>query len=226
MKDYIKINRKVYDLLAEEYKLNMKDYIVSNKKLIKPFIDYLKDNFDKPRVLELGPGSGLCLSYFEKEGINTTAIDISKKLLSISKELAPKTKYILADFLEFDFGKSRFEGIFAQAVIQLFPKKDAIIVFRKIFDLLVDNGISHISTTIHEKSEEGVFEKLDYTKKIKRFRKKWTENELLEEVIKAGFSIYRKWYNSEQNKSKEWINLIIVKNSLDSASNISYKLNK
>ncbi len=211
MKEYIKTNQEVYDNLAEEYKQKMHDYVISDRRISAPFIDYLKNNFSKIRVLELGPGSGLVLSYFEKEGFKTTAIDISRKLLRVSQETAPKTRYLFGDFLAFDFGKLKLEGIFAKAFIHLFPKEDAQIVLKKIFDLLENNGAAFIATTIHEKSEEGFFEKTDYNQKMKRFRKRWVESELLEEITKIGFTIYHKDYNIEPDKEKKWVNLVVVK---------------
>ena len=209
MKDYVKVNQKVYDRLAREYNERLKDYMISDRKITAPFINYLKDKFDNATILELGPGSGLCLSYFEFEGFQTTAIDISKEILSVSKKNAPKTKYLFGDFLEYDFGTSKFEGIFAKAFIHLFPKKDALFVLRKILGLLTKNGVAFIGTTIHKKSEEGFFEKSDYKEKLKRFRKKWTEKELIEEVEKVGFKILKKAHHSEPDKNKNWINLLL-----------------
>ena len=194
MKNYVRVNQIVYDDLAKEYQQKMQEYIISDKKITAPFINYLKNHFDKIRVLELGPGSGLNLSYFENEGFDTTAIDISKEILRVSKEMAPKTNYLHEDFLEFNFSNLKFEGIFAKAFIHLFPKKDAVIALRKIFHLLEEDGIAFIATTIHENSDEGFFEKSDYNKKMKRFRKKWTETELLEEVKKVGFVVFDKSY--------------------------------
>jgi ubiquinone/menaquinone biosynthesis C-methylase UbiE len=141
MKEYIKINQRVYDALAGEYRQKLKDYIISDKKIASPFIKYLKNHFDRIKVLELGPGSGLNLSYFESEGFDTTAIDVSKEILRVSKEMSPETKYIFGDFLTFDFGKLKFEGIFAKAFVHLFTKKDAAIVLKKIFDYKIWTAI-------------------------------------------------------------------------------------
>ncbi len=211
MKEYIKSNQEVYDHLAEEYRRKMQDYVISDRKIAAPFIEYIKNHFTKAKVLELGPGSGLNLSYFEKEGFETTAIDFSREILRISQKAAPKTKYLFGDFLAYDFGKSRFEGIFAKAFIHLFPRHDASMVLEKIFDLLDDDGAAFIATTIHEKSEEGFFEKTDYNKKMKRFRKKWTESELLDEITRVGFTVYDQGYHLEHDKEKKWINLVLVK---------------
>lgn len=213
MKEYIKANQAVYDILADEYKQKMQDYLISDRKIAAPFINYLKEHFVKVRVLELGPSSGLNLNYFEKEGFKTTAIDISVEIIRVSRETAPKTKYLFGDFLAYDFGKSRFEGIFAKAFIHLFPKEDAVAALKKIIELLSPGGAVFIATTVHERSEEGYFEKTDYNKKLKRFRKRWTERELLDAVNEIGFKTLHKNYHIEPDKGKKWINLVLVKRS-------------
>lgn len=159
MKNYIKINQKVYDELAQEYKKKLKRYLISDKKIVAPFIDYLKKKFKGVGILELGPGSGLNLSYFESEGFNTTAIDFSKKIINVAMDTSPKTKFVHGEFLEHDFKNSKFEGVFAKAFIHLFQKKDAILVIKKISELLKPNGAAFIATTIHSIPEEGFFEK-------------------------------------------------------------------
>lgn len=211
MKTYIKINKNCYDELAEEYKNRLEEYKISDRKIAFPFIEYLKKEFNKIKVLELGPGSGLNLLFLEDEGFQTTGIDISNKIISFAKEVSPKTNFIQGDFLEYNFGESKFDGIFAKAFIHLFPKKDAVFVLNKIWNLLKLNGAAFIATTVHDKSEEGYFEKLDYSKKLKRFRKKWTEQELINEIDNIGFKIFNKSYNIEHNKNKKWVNLVVIK---------------
>ncbi|MBI2044360.1 class I SAM-dependent methyltransferase [Candidatus Pacearchaeota archaeon] len=209
MREYLQRNKEAYDVLAQEYADRREDYSVSDRKIVQPFIDYLRGHFDSVRVLELGPGSGLAQLYFYEQRFDSTAIDISPEILRVSRDTAPQTKYLLGDFLEFDFSQLKFEGIFAKAFIHLFPKDDALSVFRKIFDLLVDGGVAFIATTIHDKSEEGYFEKEDYSKKEKRFRRRWNEDELLQELAHIGFKLSKKWYNSEEDKSKNWVNLLV-----------------
>ena len=45
MKDYVKVNKEVYDSLAKEYKQKTKGHIISERKIASPFIDYLKKHF-------------------------------------------------------------------------------------------------------------------------------------------------------------------------------------
>jgi hypothetical protein len=93
----------------------------------------------------------------------------------------------------------------------MFPKKEALTVIQKIYKLLVPQGIFFTSTTIHEKSEEGLFEKSDYKNPLKRFRRKWTEKELITAIESAGFSIFKKTYNRELEKHKKRINVFAIK---------------
>lgn len=211
MKRYVKANQKVYDILADEYKSRLKDYVISDRKIAAPFISYLKKHFKSAKVLELGPGSGLNLSFFEKAGFVTTAIDISREILRVAEDTAPRTKYLLGDFLGYDFGRIKYDGIFAKAFIHLFPKSDAVIVLSKIAKLLVNGGAAFIATTVNEESVEGFFEKEDYQGATKRYRKKWTEDELMVSLADAGFKIINKGYHNEPDKKKKWVNLVVVK---------------
>lgn len=207
MKEYVKINKKAYDDSAEEYKSRISEYIVSDRKIAGPFINYLKNNFSKARVLELGPGSGLNLSYFENEGFETYAIDISKNIIDVARKTSPQTRFIYGDFLENDFGNLKFEGIFAKAFIHLFPKNDAISVLKKIYGSLVPSGILFVATTVHAESGEGYVGKIDYKNQPERFRKNWTEEELLHALELTGFSLVDKGYH--ENRDKKWINLVV-----------------
>lgn len=211
MKEYIKTNKLVYDQLAGEYQDRLKKFIIRDKKITAPFIDYLKQTFRKIKVLDLGPGSGLNSSYFAQAGFTTTAIDFSLKMIEVAKKNSPKTKFILGDFLEYDFKNLKFEGIFAKAFIHLFTKKDTMIVLKKINNLLVPKGVLFVATTFHQKSAQGYFAKKDYQNKLRRFRRKWTEAELILTLKDAGFKIklIKKGYDAELDK--KWINILAIK---------------
>jgi ubiquinone/menaquinone biosynthesis C-methylase UbiE len=213
MEDYLKINEAAYDETAEEYRKRISWYEESDKEILFPFIRLLKEKFEfeKANLLELGPGSGLALRFFEEAGMKTTAIDISSKIIEVARKTSPNTSFIKSDFLEYDFKKEKFDGIFAKAFIHLFPKKDAEKVFRKVYSLLSEDGLFYLTTTIHDKSWEGFVQKEDYSKKSLRFRKEWTEKELIEEVNKNGFKIIEKVYKGEIRHDKNWIILILSK---------------
>lgn len=211
MKKYIQINQHVYDELAQEYKEKRKEFIAINKKITTPFINYLQKTFSFINLLEIGPGAGTELAYFNDQGFKTTAIDVSKNMIAVAKEISPKSKFINADFLEYDFGQTKFEGIYAKVLIHLFPKNDAILVLQKIHYLLKSNGIAFVGDSIYEKSEEGFAQKADYSKLLKRFRKNWVEKELVKEVCKAKFKILKKSHGFDQKRKKKWLRLYLQK---------------
>lgn len=211
MKKYIEKNRKAYDALAKEYEKRVQVYVDKVRRISNLFTNYLKENFNEKKVLELWPGSGLSLSTFEKEWFKTTWIDFSEKMLEVSRKISSNTRYILGDFLTYDFEELKYNGIYAQAFIHLFPREDVKKVLKKIFNLLEDTWVAHISTTLHNIYEEGYSTKNDYPWSVKRFRIKWTEKELLEEIEKVWFKIYQKEFITETNNDKKWVIIIARK---------------
>lgn len=205
--DYLDVNRKAYDETAGEYSERVKIYAESDKEILEPFISLMKEKFDTPKVLELGPGSGLALKFFVDAGFETKAIDFSSKIIEVARKTTPSTEFVEADFLEHEFNE-KFDGVFAKAFIHLFPKEDALRVFDKVRELLNPSGLFYLSTTVHDVSDEGFFEKRDYEKRSLRFRRRWTEEELLEVLKDKGFEIVKKFYSEEKNFGKRWITLI------------------
>ncbi|MGN1326476.1 MAG: hypothetical protein ACI4VQ_00090, partial [Clostridia bacterium] len=90
-------------------------------------------------------------------------------------------------------------------------KKDAKRLLTLIYDWIKVDGKILIYTTIHEKSEEGYYEKEDYSGNILRFRKKFTESELQELIEETNFKIIYKMYTNEPDRNKKWLTYIIEK---------------
>lgn len=179
---------------------------------VEKFVSLIKERFDGPKILELGPGSGLALRILESEGINTKAIDFSGKIIEVARKTSPSTEFIEADFLEHEFSE-KFDGVFAKAFIHLFPREGALRVFEKVRGLLNSGGLFFLTTTVHKESKEGFLEKEDYEKKSLRFRKLWTEEELLEVLKAKGFRVVKKFYHGEVRPGKNWVILILERNN-------------
>jgi len=210
VKNYIIKNKKTYDALALEYGERVGYYQSAKVKISQEFINELHRRFSENiNVLDLGCGGGLNSKYFEDEKFNSFAIDISEKMIEVSKKFAKDTKYLLGDFLEYDFGSQKFEGIFAQSFIHLFDEGDTLEVMKKIKFLLTEGGIVFIGTTIHDKMFVGEFEKEDYVNKCSRFRIKYSEDGLKNLFEKSGFSIISKKYLNEPEVNKRWVFFIL-----------------
>ena len=211
MKEYIKINRIAYNALCENY-----DRRATEKSEFEERVEVLagsvlalaKAEFNQINLLEVGPGSGEALLFFERNGCRTLAVELSERMALTARRRSPNTFFIVEDIMDVNFIDKQFEIIYAGALIHLFPFKDAAILVKKIHSWLKPNGFLFISTTTHSYSEEGLYTKVDYKIPVERFRRKWTEEEFVQLLLNNDFEIVKKIFTDEKDRMKRWIGLI------------------
>jgi ubiquinone/menaquinone biosynthesis C-methylase UbiE len=193
--DYIKINRNAYEELIDHYR-NRRNFKSKYEETSYNLANFLLRNYPEKlsdaRFLEVGPGSGEILSFVEKKVGKSVAVEISQQIISLCKEIVKKTKFIHGNVLDIELPDKGFDLIYLGAIIHLFPKNDAKVLISKLKRSLSDHGLIFINTTISDNSSEGFFKKEDSSKLITRFRKFWTEQELLDFVNDGGFRIIEK----------------------------------
>jgi len=216
--DYIKINRIAYDSLFGEYEKRAirratckSNYEESAESLGGKVLCHARLNFPEISVLEIGPGSGEMLLYFETNGCQTTAIELSTKMAKIAHARSPNTKFIIGNALEVGLNRDEFEIIYAGAIIHLFPFNDALRLLSKIYNSLRPKGFLFINTTLHDIPEEGYQFKSDYGIIVKRFRKRWTEDEFMHALESCNFKIIERLFTDEKDRGKKWIAFICTK---------------
>lgn len=214
-KEYIRVNRKAYNEFAiqhlerhnniSKYELSDEEWeILLKEKLLKPNI--------VNKVLEIGPGSGRILKLLEDSlGCRTVAVDLAEEMIKYAKVKSPNTIFIEDDILNVKFDKDTYDAIVMGALIHTFPKEDVKKLLELVYGWIKEDGRILIYTTIHEKGDEGYFEKDDYSGNIIRYRKKFTEKELEELVEEFNFKIVYRGYSSEIDRNKKWITYIIKK---------------
>lgn len=210
MNEYLEVNEKVYNQLAEEYLLRREKpskFEEATEYLGNSVFKYISKKSQK-NVLEIGPGAGQILSYFEEKGCRTIGIELSKNMADVAKQYSPQSIIINDDANNVDLLDNQFQLVYMGALIHLFPKSDARKLLLKVWKWLEKEGVIFINTTCHSCSSEGFYEKRDYDGKHMRFRRYWTEHEFEEFVISCGFSIIEKLYTNESNRNKRWIALI------------------
>lgn len=215
--DYIEINRAAYDILSRDYEKRISEKSIYEEKpasLVDPVLKHAKIYFEKITVLEIGPGSGEILSYFENRGCRTVAVELSQNMLCLAKNRSPATIFLLGNILDSNFADAQFEVIYAGALIHLFPLTDARRLLARMHSWLKPNGFLFVNTTVHAKSEEGIYAKLDYGSSMRRFRKRWTENEFISELKMAGFEPKDRLFTDEKNRQKKWVAFICRKNEV------------
>ncbi|MCA9485790.1 MAG: class I SAM-dependent methyltransferase [Nanoarchaeota archaeon] len=112
--------------------------------LFDTFIELLKSRFEKPKVLDVGCGLGNELRKFEENDLEAIGIDFAFEGEDIIK----------ADFLEYDFGEEKFEGVFVKYVLHLFPKEDWEKFFDKTKRVLCKKGLVYFSLKVKDLGEE------------------------------------------------------------------------
>ena len=212
MKDYLKKNKQAYNSLAQEF-YNKDEIRNPGSKVISDyFVNYLKQRFDNPSILELGPGTGHIAKFITNSGCHVDAIEFSERMAEICKINSPKTSVILGDFWDYDFKDKKYSGILAVAFIHLFNSNDVKFVMKKIYTLLDDDGLALLSTTLHKRVEEGYFAKENFSGEVKRFRKRYTHSEIEKLISFSGFKIVdSKIHKDSEVRDKIWMNYLIEK---------------
>ncbi len=212
------MNRESYDALYEEYdrRANQRayqksDYEESDESLGMPILNLARQSFSHISVLDIGPGSGEMSAFFEKHDCRTIAVELSPQMARITKIRSPNTLILVNDILETDFLNDQFEIIYAGAIIHLFPLNDALELLNRIYFWLKPKGLIFINTTLHNISSEGYETKTDYEKNLKRFRRKWREDELLNAMKNNNLKTIKRMYTFEQDRMKRWVAYICTK---------------
>lgn len=91
------------------------------------------------RVLEIGSGTGLYVKELE-DRFDVTGVDISPAMIDTARRECPRSQFVLGDFLDLRL-EGRFHLIYSISVLQYFPASTLNRFFRKVHDLLHDDGI-------------------------------------------------------------------------------------
>ena len=176
--EYLEINNIAYDQLADEYR-NRRDcpsiYEEKAERLGNALLKYITKEKEQINLVEIGPGAGEMLAFFEENNCRTIGIELSEKMAQIARQFSPRSVLINNDVRDVMLLPGQIQAIYMGAVIHLFPEKEARKLLVKIRQWLDNDGVIFINTTCHEENLEGFFEKGDYHKPEIRFRRYWQE---------------------------------------------------
>ena len=207
MKDYVQINKAVYDALAKEYAFrrdNLSEYSESAEYLGGSLLQKVSKR-DCLNVLEIGPGAGQILKYFEDNGCRTIGVELSQEMTHLCRIQSPNSIIINGDIADINFMPEQFDLIYMGALIHLFPVEDATTLLKNVWKWLKYDGFIFVNTTCHSISQEGFSKKKDYSKQILRFRRYWREEDFERFISENNFSIVEKLYTYERDRRKKWV---------------------
>lgn len=120
--------------------------------LISPSEDYVKEakywramlreklGSGRHHILELGVGGGHNLSHLTRD-FKATAVDLSEKMLAISKKLNPDVEHFVGDMRSIRLGRTFDAVIIHDAIGYMFTEKDLLAAFKTAAAHLEPGGI-------------------------------------------------------------------------------------
>ncbi len=115
----------------------------------------LAGNFESPKVLELGCGSGRDAQAILKRTNNYTGIDTSEKMIAIATTKVPNGKFELADAASYSY-TGPYDVVFAFALFRHLSLEEVTVVLKKVAATLRPGGVFYISSMLGES-----YQKLD-----------------------------------------------------------------
>lgn len=211
VKDYLEINKRAYNLLADEYHSRRYTRAYVLDATMSVFVSNLRSRFGnrEVRVLDIGCGVGKSAYFLSRSGFRVTGIDYAEKAIEFARERVKNSVFINCEFMQWDT-KEKFHGIVAGAFLHLFPKRTLPKVFAKFDRLLLGGGVLYINFSLEK---EGLIVKEDFSNKISRYRNGMSVEFALKELSRY-FDVIEVTTNldcTSRNKAKIWYNITMKK---------------
>ncbi len=206
LKQIFIINQKAYETLSWEYNKLFEKRLPFNQKIAQEFVNNMKRFSDttKPQVLDIGCSVGIdsyCLSNCDCQ---VTGIDISPNAISLAKRNVPCAHFVIGNFWQYDF-ENKFDGIYAQNFIHLFPKETAEQMIIKMAKLIKPRGLIHLTTSKEKKIKDGFHFKTGYSQKVLRYRSFWNQKEIEKAINMAKLKIVTSYLSNKTEEKYPWI---------------------
>lgn len=202
--------KSTYNKIAEDWFNDHKNDVLWWTEGADIFSSLLKN---KGLVLDVGCGAGTKAEYLANKGFNVVGVDFSEKMIELAKEVSPKGKFLVMDVGNLDDLDYIFDGIFAQAILLHFPKKEVKSLLERWISKLKKGGYLYITTKERTpgQEEEMIIEEKDYGYTYKRFFSFFTLEEIKSYLTELNMEIcWEKKIPSGSNWG-QWIQIISKK---------------
>jgi len=185
----------------EFYNDHVKEYFESGGVVLRNKISKFIKLLPGGRVLDVACGPGHDTDYLTKKGLDCLGIDLSKNMIEFARK-NHKGKFEIADFVELDFRKNSFDGIWCSSALTHIDKSDLLEIllgFKKILRMggILAIIVPQIRRRIQNKNDDRIFTMFD-------------KEELESYLIDSDFKILRS--ENFSSKKMKWI-FILSKNN-------------
>lgn len=183
--DYKEIEQemeKTYDGIAYKY-LNEAKNDWNDKRYVDRFISYLPSNSS---ILDIGCGTGELLEYFSSLGFKTTGIDISQKMVDISKKRVVNSLVLKMSLYDIFKIHECYDAVVATFLFVHIPKEKICDVIKSINDKLKKGGIffTVFTTSLKEGLQEEILDN-----NYKYYAVNYSKDEIIKELNNNGMEI-------------------------------------
>lgn len=166
-----------------------------------------KNNLHDSNILDVGCGTGLVAHYLNRKGYRVSGLDNSDEMLNIaiekSKKLGIDIKYYKGDIREYK-SNQKYEMVYSinQVINHILDNNDVISFFKRVDDLLNDDGIfvfdfiSYSEKIVGVTNVNAINENFEYDE-IKNISYDFTTQLLSEEQV---------YYIREDDSIKKYVN--------------------
>lgn len=162
----------------------------NNPALTPTLKKFMRDLPEKPKILDLGCGTGGECKRLIELGAKLIGIDFSEKSINYAKENVPEAQFLQKDILDMNFEKNFFDGVLEAGVLFHLSENEQNQVLKNIFTILKNKGsfLSYYPEGLYEGMQEiTVFGKI-----LKRYSRQIPIDSWINQVMKNGFRKYVK----------------------------------
>lgn len=158
-----------------------------NNLTMVPFLKNVKGFLpNNAKVLDLGCNCGYETRRMKELGLNPTGLDFSEKSIDLAKKMNPDIRFVCDDMLNDLSYLGKFDGVIAIASIIHIPIEKLELCFKRIYDLLDDNGYLFMVVRAEEGKLEASYKEINqvkYDREVYGYSK-----ELFDDKMKGMFS--------------------------------------
>ena len=130
-----------------------------------PLLEKVKETLrENARVLDLGCNCGYETRRMKKLGLNPVGLDFSEKSIELAKKRNPDINFVCDDMLNDLSYLGKFDGVVAIASIIHIPVEKLALCFKRIYDVLNDNGYLFLVVRAEEGKLEASYKEINQIK--------------------------------------------------------------
>ena len=194
-----------YNITATQTAINWYD----NEILLPTIIEFISFFNTKPKILDLGCGTGHESKRLFNQGAEVVGIDFSSKSIEIARNRNPECKFIEMDFFEIDSSFEKFDGILSSGSIIHVPPNNLDTLMMNLYSITNKPGYFEIifqtgkgNKILKKKIGNEYYERVVYL---------YDENDIVSNLKDIGFNFIRNGYLHKDLSDNNWTALIFMK---------------